>query len=135
MVAYGTIEYWQELKKLWDADDNLKNELFKGYDSTLIFRMSDKPHLDQHKGIFLDVKDGKVTDMKVCESKDEKARAVTTGTYAIWKQIVTKTLDPTKALLTRKLQLAGPMGEVLNYMKGWMRLIELLGEVPTEWEE
>jgi putative sterol carrier protein len=135
VVNYGTWQYWQELKQKWDADDRLKNELFKGYTSDIIFRVSDKPNLDQYKGIYLDVKNGAVTKMKVCANRDEKAKVVTEGTYAIWKQIVTQTLDPTKALLTRKLKLAGPMGEVLKYMKGWMRLIELLQEVPTEWEE
>jgi len=134
LVNYGTIEYWQELKKRWDSDEELKKELFKGYNSDIIFRVSDKEHLDQYKGIFLDVKNGEIAKMKVCDSREEKAKVVTEGTYEIWRQVVQQELDPTKALLTRKLKLAGPMGEVLKYMKGWMRLIELLQQVPTEWE-
>ncbi len=135
MVQYGTLAYWEELKKKWDGDENLKTVLFKNYDCDMIFRLADMDHLDMYKGIFLDVKNGEISEMRVCDSHEDKAKVVMVGPYGIWKQVVTGELDPTKGLLTRKVKLSGPMGEILKYMKGWMRLIELLQEIDTDWED
>jgi putative sterol carrier protein len=134
MVNYGTLQWWQELRDKFNADDKLKNELLKGYTSDIIFRVSDKPNLDQYKGIYVNVKNGVITEVRVCANRDERAKVVTEGKYDTWKKIVMQTTDPTKVLITRKIKIAGPMGELLKYMKGWLRLLDLLKEVPTEWE-
>ena len=58
--------------------------------------------------MWLDVDQGKCRDCKLLSAKEaeEKAPFVVSASYAQWKQVIKKEIDPTKALMQGKLKLA-----------------------------
>jgi len=128
MPMLGTIEWWQEFKKLWDAD-KVTVKLLKGFSTTMITKISDKPKM---KPILQRIEDGKVVEIRHAEP-DDKAEFVYEAPMEVWKDILQEKIEPAKALLSGKLKMVGPMLKVQEYMKGWIRTMDLQKKVPTEW--
>jgi len=124
---YGTIDYYQELKKLWDADE-LTVKLMKGLYTTEIIKISDKP---EKKPIFIRIEDGKIVEIRRAEP-DDKPELVHEASMEVWKNLLQYKIELTKALLLEKIKIAGAR-KMAEYMKGWMRIMDLQKRVPTEW--
>jgi len=51
----------------------------------------------------------------------------------IWKQIATKKLDATKALITKQSKMTGDMAKIMRYTRAANELTNCTMLVPTEW--
>jgi putative sterol carrier protein len=125
---FGTIEWWHEIKKLWDADE-VAVRLLKGFSTTMITKISDKPEI---KPIFQRIEDGKLVEIRYAET-DDKAEFVYEAPWEVWKEILQGKIEAPKAALTGKLKMTGPMSKMSKYMKGWIRTMDFQKRVPTEW--
>jgi putative sterol carrier protein len=85
--------------------------------------------------MWLDVDQGKCRDCKLMPAKEaeEKAPFVVSASYAQWKQVIKKEIDPTKALMQGKLKLAkGHMPTMVKYVNASKQLVESTTKIPTK---
>jgi putative sterol carrier protein len=88
--------------------------------------------------MWLDVHEGRCRDCKLLPAKEaeEKAPFVVVATYAQWKQVIRKEIDPTKALMQGKLKLTkGHMPTMVKYVLASKQLVESTSRVPTKFKD
>lgn len=96
-----------------------------------------EPALDipEDMAMWLDVHEGRCRECKLLPAKEaeEKAPFVVVATYAQWKQVIKKEVDPTKALMQGKLKLTkGHMPTMVKYVNASKQLVESTSRVPTK---
>ena len=66
------------------------------------------------------------------QAEGEKARFIIRAPYSRWKEVIKKELDPVKGMMQGKLKLKGDLPTIVRYVKASNILVDLAGEVPTE---
>lgn len=85
--------------------------------------------------MWLDVHEGRCRECKLLLAKEavEKAPFVVVASYAQWKQVIKKEIDPTKALMQGKLKLTkGHMPTMVKHVNASKQLVESTTRVPTK---
>jgi putative sterol carrier protein len=126
--GFGTLEWYQEYKKMWDADESII-KLLKGFSTTMISKISDRPEL---KPIYQKIEDGRLVEIRYAEP-DEKAEFYNEAPMEVYKGITEGTINPLKATMTGQLKQKGPQLKLIRYMKGMSRTAALQKGIPTEW--
>lgn len=88
--------------------------------------------------MWLDVDQGTCRDCKLMPAKEaeEKAPFVVQASYAQWKQVIKKEIDPTKALMQGKLKLTkGHMPTMVKYVNASKQLVESTTRVSTKFKD
>lgn len=88
--------------------------------------------------MWLDVHGGKCSDCKLMPAKEAEAKApfVVVATYAQWKQVIRKEIDPTKALMQGKLKLTkGHMPTMVKYVNASKQLVESTTRIETKFKD
>jgi putative sterol carrier protein len=88
--------------------------------------------------MWLDVHEGKCRDCKLLPAKEAEGAApfVVVASYAQWKQVIKKEIDPTKALMQGKLKLTkGHMPTMVKYVNASKQLVESTAKVPTKFKD
>jgi putative sterol carrier protein len=62
----------------------------------------------------------------------EAAKFIIRAPYSRWKEVINKELDPIKGMMQGKLKLKGDLPTIVRYVKASNELVNLAGEVPTE---
>ena len=84
--------------------------------------------------MYVDLYHGKCRACEMVTDPSKYKPAFTlSASYAIWKQIATKKLDSTKALITKQSKLTGDMAKIMRYTKAANELTNCTMLVPTEW--
>lgn len=128
MPIFASLEWTKEYKKLWDADKETIR-LLKGFDTTWIIKVSDKPEI---KPVWSKVENGQMTEIRDA-MPNEETEFVFEAPFAVWKAIYSGELEPTKAVMEGKMKLKGSPNKMMKYMRGWLKTLELQKKVPTEW--
>jgi putative sterol carrier protein len=84
--------------------------------------------------MWLDVDQGRCRDCRLVSREEaEKASFVIVATYARWKEVIRKLLDPTKGMMQNKLKLTkGHMPTMVKYVTASKELVESTSRVPTQ---
>ena len=88
--------------------------------------------------MWLDVHEGKCRDCQLMSAKEaeEKAPFVVVASYAQWKQVIKKEIDPTKALMQGKLKLTkGHMPTMVKHVNASKQLVESTTRVATKFKD
>jgi putative sterol carrier protein len=80
--------------------------------------------LDVHQGV---CRDARITSME----EGAKQPFVITGSYAQWKSVIKKELDPVKAMMQGKLKLKGNLPMIVRNVKAAQSLVENASKVDT----
>lgn len=93
--------------------------------------------IDNDLAMLLDVHGGECRSCKlVPASEAETAPFVVTASYAQWKQVIKREIDPTKALMQGKLKLTkGHMPTMVKYVHASKDLVESTAKVPTKFRD
>jgi putative sterol carrier protein len=94
--------------------------------------------LNEDLAMWLDVHEGKCRDCRLLSAEEATAKApfVVVASYAQWKQVIRKEIDPTKALMQGKLKLTkGHMPTMVKYVNASKQLVESTSRVPTKFRE
>ena len=85
-------------------------------------------------GLLLDVHGGSCRSCRlVSRAEAETAAFVIVATYARWKEVIRKELDPTKGMMQNKLKLTkGHMPTIVKYVTSNKELVESTTRVPTQ---
>ncbi len=90
--------------------------------------------LPEDQAMWLDLHQGRCTDCRlVARAEAEKAPYVIVATYARWKEVIRKQLDPTKGMMQNKLKLTkGHMPTMVKFVTASKELVESTSRVPTQ---
>ncbi|GAF90659.1 unnamed protein product, partial [marine sediment metagenome] len=55
------------------------------------------------------------------------------GPYEIWTQVNKGEMEGANAIMTRMLMFKGNMSEIIRYSKAFLRLFEVMQQVPVEY--
>jgi putative sterol carrier protein len=89
--------------------------------------------IPEDMAMWLDVERGGCRDCRlVSRVEAEKAAFVLVGTYARWKEVIRKELDPTKGMMQNKLKLTkGHMPTMVRFVTASKELVESTTRIPT----
>ena len=88
--------------------------------------------------MWLDVDQGVCRDCQLLSAREaeEKAPFVVVASYAQWKQVIKKEIDPTKALMQGKLKLTkGHMPTMVKHVNASKQLVESTSRVDTKFRD
>jgi putative sterol carrier protein len=83
--------------------------------------------------LWLDVHQGACRDCRlVSREQAEKAAFVLVASYARWKEVIRRELDPTKGMMQNRLKLTkGHMPTMVKFVTASKELVESTSRVPT----
>jgi putative sterol carrier protein len=84
--------------------------------------------------MWLDLHQGECRDCRlVSRAEADNAAFVIVATYARWKEVIHKELDPTKGMMQNKLKLTkGHMPTIVKFVTSNKELVESTTRVPTQ---
>ena len=88
----------------------------------------------QDTAMWLDVHQGRCNDCRLVSREEaEKAAYVIVASYARWKEVIRRALDPTKGMMQNKLKLTkGHMPTMVKFVTASKELVESTTRVPTQ---
>jgi len=128
MVKFLSVDYWKRVEEVANSDEEFGLKA-KGFTASFTFRVTDKEDLPP---IYVKFEDGKVTEVREL-GESESTDFTLEGPYEIWVKVNKGELDPGNAIMTRQLRFKGSMSEIMRYSKAFLRLFNLMQEVPVEY--
>ena len=128
MVKFLSVDYWKKVETIANSDEEFSIKT-RGFIASFTFKAtegSDAP------AMYVMFNDGKVSEVRLLGS-EEKTDFTLEGPYDIWCQVNKGELDGANAIMTRMLQFKGNMSAIIRYSKAFLRLFQLMQEVPVEY--
>jgi len=125
MATFGTIEVYEEMAKLLNADPEWADK-GKAISYTMVYVYG--PPVD--KNFLVRFEAGQVTEVREVASADEEpADFVLTGAPEVWRGVLDKTLNPTAALTRGQLKVKGKMTTLLKHMSAFSYVIDAMTRI------
>jgi len=133
-MAKTLTQEWCDLYKEEINKSKAYEEAAKTWEGDFYFIYDAGGPLKEPAYIHIDLYHGKCRACELVTDPNKYKPAFTlAGPYAVWKQVSTKKLDATKALITKQLRMTGDMAKVMRYTKAANELTNCSIKVPTEW--
>ena len=78
------------------------------------------------------INDGKIIEVRALGA-GEKTDFTLEGPYVTWLAVNKGEVDGANAIMTRQLQFKGNMSAIIRYSKSFLRLFQLMQQVPVEY--
>src|SRR5262249_30515746 len=93
--------------------------------------------LPDDTGLWLDVHQGSCRDCRMVSAREaENAPFVIVSSYARWKEVIKRELDPIKAMMQGRLKLTkGHMPTIVKYVNASRELVESTSRVATRFRD
>ncbi|NMB75853.1 MAG: Fis family transcriptional regulator [Myxococcales bacterium] len=127
-------EWTQAYFNAVNSDPNYKEAGKTWTYGALAFVVSKEPSigLTEEKAFILDLHQGVCRKAWIAGLEEaQKQPFVITGTYAQWKAVMKKELDPIKGMMQGKLKLKGNLPIIVKHVKAAQVLVENCSKVPT----
>ena len=122
--------------KAWREDLNKNKEYAeaaKDWEGDFLFIINSGGPIEKEIIYYVDLWHGKCREAYEVPSRDAKKTAfIYEGPYENWKKIIKGELDPTRALLTRQMKLAGDMAKVMRYVRATNEMVKTNLKIPTD---
>jgi len=137
-VRYPSDAWIKELQKLCNADPEFR-KMGAHFSGKFIFQIEAQPGvLDKTVSLFCWPDRGEVKEAAEIASPEERPDAdyIITGSYPVWKNIVTAKQEPLRALMTRKVKLVkGKQLTLLKEVKLALKLMNTCARVDAEFPD
>jgi putative sterol carrier protein len=138
-IDFPSAEWTAAYQDAINANDNYKKSGKDWNHGIVAMVVKAEPALkiDQDLGMLLDVHGGECRSCKLVNGAEvDVAPFIVTASYAQWKQIIKREIDPTKALMQGKLKLVkGHMPTMVKYVTASKDLVESTAKVPTKFRD
>lgn len=128
MVKFLSLDYWKQVEEVANSDEEFGIKA-RGFTASFTFRVTDKEELP---AVYVEFEDGKVTELREL-GEGEKTDFTLEGPYEVWTQVNKGEMDGANAIMTRMLQFKGNMSAIIRYSKAFLRLFQVMQEVPVEY--
>ena len=90
--------------------------------------------IPEDMAMWLDLREGHCQDCRLVSRQEaENASFVLVASYARWKEVIRKLLDPTKGMMQNRLKLTkGNMPTMVKFVTASKELVESTSRVPTQ---
>ncbi len=128
MVQFLGLDYWKKVREIANGDEEFGIKA-RAFTASFTFRVTDKEGLPE---VYVKFEDGKVTEVREL-GEGEKTNFTLEGPYEVWVRVNRGELDGANAIMTRQLQFRGNMSAIIRYSKAFLRLFQLMQQVPVEY--
>jgi putative sterol carrier protein len=128
MMRFLSVDYWRQVREVANSDEEFGLRA-RAFTATFIFRVTDREELPP---IFVRFEEGKVKEVRELE-EGESTDFTLEGPYEIWVKVNRGELDPGNAIMSRQLRFRGSMSQIMRYSKAFLRLFNLMQQVPVEY--
>jgi putative sterol carrier protein len=128
MVKFLGMEYWDKVEEIANSDEEFSIKA-RSFVASFTFRVTDREDVP---AAYVKFDDGKVTEVRPLGA-EEKTDFTLEGTYDVWSQVNKGEIDGANAIMTRMLQFKGNMSAIIRYSKAFLRLFQLMQQVPVEY--
>ena len=128
MVKFLGMEYWDKVEEIANSDEEFGIKA-RSFVASFTFRVTDREDVP---AAYVKFDDGKVTEVRPLGA-EEKTDFTLEGTYDVWSQVNKGEIDGANAIMTRMLQFKGNMSAIIRYSKAFLRLFQLMQQVPVEY--
>ncbi|MGD2200246.1 MAG: SCP2 sterol-binding domain-containing protein [Candidatus Bathyarchaeota archaeon] len=128
MVTFLGLEYWKKVEEIANKDEEFGIKA-RGFVASFTFNVTegaDRP------AIYVKFNDGKVDEVRELE-EGEKTDFTLEGPYEIWSQVNKEEIEGANAIMTRQLMFKGNMSAIIRYSKAFLRLFQMMQQVPVEY--
>ena len=128
MVRFLGLDYWKNVEEIANGDEEfeIKSRLFVASFTFNVTEGSDVP------AIYVMFDNGKVTEVREL-TEGEKTDFTLEGSYDIWTQVNKGEIEGANAIMARQLQFKGNMSAIIRYSKAFLRLFQVMQQVPVEY--
>jgi putative sterol carrier protein len=128
MVKFLGQDYWKQVEKIANSDEEFGIKA-RGFTASFTFKVADREGLTP---AYLKFDNGKVTEVRPL-GEGEKTDFALEGPYDVWVKVNKGELDGANAIMTRMLQFRGNMSAIIRYSKAFLRLFQVMQQVPVEY--
>ena len=128
MVRFLSLDYWKKVEEIANGDEEfeIKSRTFVASFTFNVTEGSDVP------AIYVKFDNGKVAEVREL-AEGEKTDFTLEGSYDIWTQVNKGEIEGANAIMTRQLQFKGNMSVIIRYSKAFLRLFQVMQQVPVEY--
>ena len=135
-IRFPSAEWCASFKDALNANANYRAAGREWTHGPVAMVVTAEPSIGLHEdaAMWLDVHQGQCNGCRLVSREEaEKAPFVIVATYARWKSVIRKELDPTKAMMQNRLRLVkGHMPTMVKFVTSNKELVESTCRVPTK---
>lgn len=128
MVNFLDLDYWKQVETIANGDEEFEIKT-RGFIASFTFRVTEGANLPS---VYVKFDNGKIAEVRALGA-EEKTDFTLEGPYDVWTQVNKGEMDGANAIMTRMLQFKGNMSAIIRYSKAFLRLFQLMQEVPVEY--
>jgi putative sterol carrier protein len=128
MVKFLGMEYWNKVEEIANSDEEFSIKA-RSFVASFTFSVTDREDVP---AAYVKFDDGKVTEVRPLGA-EEKTDFTLEGTYDVWSQVNKGEIDGANAIMTLMLLFKGNMSAIIRYSKAFLRLFQLMQQVPVEY--
>lgn len=128
MLNFLDLNYWRKVQEIANSDEEFGIKA-RNFTASFIFKVNDMEALPI---VYVKFDNGKVTDLREL-GEGEKTDFSLEGPYEVWVKVNKRELDGGNAIMTRQLHFRGNMSSIIRYSKAFLRLFEVMQQVPVEY--
>lgn len=128
MVDFLSLEYWGMVEEIANGDEEFEIKS-RGFIASFTFNVTegaDRP------AVYVKFDNGKVSDVRAL-GEGESTDFTLEGPYEIWTQVNKGEVEGANAIMTRMLMFKGNMSAIIRYSKAFLRLFEVMQQVPVDY--
>jgi putative sterol carrier protein len=132
MLKFPSHEWINELSSQLNASPDYERSA-KDWEGDFAFVVEPDATHPETNYLFLSLLHGKSPNACVMQSLGEKPVAYTlSAPFGSWRKVIEGKLDPIQGMMTRKLKLAGNLGQIMRYPKAAKEIIACCAKIPTD---
>ncbi len=128
MVKFLSVDYWKQVEEVANGDEEFGLKA-RGFTASFTFKVTDREELPP---VYVKFEDGKVTEVREL-AEGETTDFALEGPYDTWVSVNKGEMDGANAIMTRQLQFKGSMSAIIRYSKAFLRLFQVMQQVPVEY--
>lgn len=137
MIRFASQEWLDEYKARINRSEAYA-EAAAGWEGAVAYVFDPEPDRSwpETTHVLMDLEHGECRDARLTD-RDEAERApfVIRGPYTRWKQVVTRQLDPVKAMMQGKLRVSGDLATLVRYVDAANELVNIAASIPTQFPD
>ncbi|MFX0134075.1 MAG: SCP2 sterol-binding domain-containing protein [Candidatus Hodarchaeota archaeon] len=132
MIVFPSEEWVNKLVDIINSSAEFEKAA-QGWEGDFLFTITPDENLKEEVRMYADLWHGKCRQAQRLSKDEEKQTAFALkGPYSKWKAMLTKEIDPIRAILYQEIEFSGDMSKINQYLPALKVLIDILTSVETE---
>jgi putative sterol carrier protein len=128
MVRFLGLDYWLKVEEIANGDEEFEIKS-RGFIASFTFNVTEGSDVP---AVYVKFDNGKVTEVREL-AEGERTDFTLEGPYDVWTQVNKNEIEGANAIMTRQLQFKGNMSAIIRYSKAFLRLFQVMQQVPVEY--